>query len=275
MMGTARAPRASREPMPPPEGTGLTAPTRFVLSCAARTGSTMLEYMLRSHPDVLMHGEVFHVDHIGTLDGRYDNVEFDAAHNARLWQQRVEDLTGFLRDVVWDPQGSRVVGFKFKTDEAFEPEWADVAAAIATDNSAAIIHLRRRDLLAQYISHEAVLRHSGPMMSKDREAVVEPFAIDVEAALRYAEQVRARDRRALELYAGHRSMIVEYERLNTDAICAFLGIRPMPLTTSTVRLIRDHSAVVTNYRTASRVMRRHGPDAGAVERFLGKIRPAI
>src|SRR5262245_5075326 len=32
--------------------------TRFIILCAARTGSTMLRHMLNSHPDVRCHGEV-------------------------------------------------------------------------------------------------------------------------------------------------------------------------------------------------------------------------
>jgi len=33
-------------------------PSRFIILCAARTGSTMLRHLLNSHPDACCHGEV-------------------------------------------------------------------------------------------------------------------------------------------------------------------------------------------------------------------------
>ena len=44
------------------------APAHFMIACAARTGSTMLVRTLRSHPGVVMHGEVWGDAMVG-LDG--------------------------------------------------------------------------------------------------------------------------------------------------------------------------------------------------------------
>ena len=41
-------------PMPMPR-----APVGFMIACAARTGSTMLVRTLRSHPGLVVHGEVW------------------------------------------------------------------------------------------------------------------------------------------------------------------------------------------------------------------------
>lgn len=50
--------------------------TRFVVVCAARTGSTMLCHMLNSHPSILCHGEVLGGG-LGKSADRLVDVDYD------------------------------------------------------------------------------------------------------------------------------------------------------------------------------------------------------
>ena len=58
----------SPTPLVPGRSSMPQAPVRFMIACAARTGSTMLVRTLRSHPALVMHGEVWGERMVG-LDG--------------------------------------------------------------------------------------------------------------------------------------------------------------------------------------------------------------
>jgi hypothetical protein len=238
-------------------------PVRYIISCAARTGSSMLVHLLGSHPQVLSHGELFGHANVGGLAGRWQQRRTSEPWlRDRLLAWREEDPASFLQEVAFDAQGRRAVGFKFKTDEAFRPEFAEALRLIAGDPSIAVIHLRRRDLLAQYVSHQVVLR-GGPRFVREPDVVVRRFRIDVAAALRQAKDVVSRDAAAAETYAAHPSIEVEYESIDTAAICRFLGVEPRRLTTPTRRIIPDYRVVLENYDEAVAAFERHGLATGA------------
>lgn len=124
-----------------------TRPTRarLVLLSAPRSGSTLLVEMLRTHGDVLMHGEPFHEQDLRTSrkDGLAHNVTVDNAAFRRR-RERPQDL---LEALAAKHTNRKVVGFKLfskhldwtKLDTFLE--WADH-----------LILLRRDDAFAQYVS---------------------------------------------------------------------------------------------------------------------------
>src|SRR5215813_14269635 len=74
--------------------------TRFIILCAARTGSTMLRHMLNSHPDVRCHGEVMTGRGLDALVRGDRNA--DPSATRALMNRRESDPQGFLEDVVLD-----------------------------------------------------------------------------------------------------------------------------------------------------------------------------
>src|SRR5690606_41108644 len=79
---------------------------KFLISCPARSGSTMLLHLLRSNPQVMCHGEVFGRDGLGHIAGEYDAKRRDDDEvGARLQEYRERDPAAFLYDIVFDPQG--------------------------------------------------------------------------------------------------------------------------------------------------------------------------
>ena len=97
------------------------SPVRFMIACAARTGSTMLVRTLRSHPALLMHGEVWG-EHMVGLDGPLAReCEADPAAFEALQHARFEHPAACMRRFL-DAHGAQAVGFKLKFDELVRPQ---------------------------------------------------------------------------------------------------------------------------------------------------------
>ena len=99
--------------------------TRFIITCAARTGSTMLRYLLDGHPEICCHGEVF--VRKGLLRFIFKNRRSFGLSSGykelqQAYQQKpLEDfLSKDLLNITHNAQ--QAVGFKFKTDEYFDFE---------------------------------------------------------------------------------------------------------------------------------------------------------
>lgn len=228
---------------------------KFIISCPARSGSTMLLHLLRSNRAVLCHGEVFGGERLGHLAGSYAvRRKGDAAFDDRLHALFEADPKRFLYDIVFDGQGRSVSGFKFKTDEAFGEQCRDIQEMISADSDIKVVQLRRRNLLDQYISHQVVLKQTGVtlVMSGQERPSVEPFLVDVRDAVLYFIDVLEREAKVATAYAHHRRLTVDYEDLAQDghpvreALQKFLGVPVQPLTTTTRKIIERNAGLVRN-----------------------------
>lgn len=237
-------------PMPMPQ-----APVRFMIACAARTGSTMLVRTLRSHPGLVVHGEVWGDGMVG-LDGPLarecgaDPAAF-AALEASRFDESAETLRRFL-----DPHGAQAVGFKLKFDELVRPQWRGIRQLVEADAALRIVFLHRHDLLRRYLSHQIVLRQTGVTNVPAGGDVpgIEPFEVDIQDCLRDIAQTRARTLEFEAAFAAHPSLHVVYENLAADpqAECErvfdFLGVAPVAVRVATERIVRaPPEALVLNY----------------------------
>ena len=229
--------------------------SKFLICCAARTGSTYLVHLLRSNPEVLCHGEVIDLSGVGALAGSYALLRQESAEFELLLQKKlIENPERFIYDNIFDGQTRKVVGFKFKTDELFDPRYARYKDILATDTDIKVIHLVRKNLLDQYISHQVVLKQTGvTLLHSDAAAPqIHPFSCDIEHALAYFEDVIQRERLAADFYAKHRSISVSYEGLqdqsqnDREVIQLFLGVTVLPLDSSTKKIIRDSRELLIN-----------------------------
>lgn len=231
------------------------APVRFMIACAARTGSTMLVRALRSHPGLLVHGEVWGDALVG-LDGPLARAcEADPAAFAALEASRFDEPAATLRRFL-EPHGALGVGFKLKFDELVRPQWSGIRQLVEADQGLRIVFLHRHDLLRRYLSHQIVLRQTGVTNVPVGGALppVQPFAIDVEDCLRDIARTRARTREFEAAFAAHPSLQVVYEELAADpqAECErvfdFLGVAPVAVRVATERIVRaPPEALVLNY----------------------------
>ena len=231
-------------------------PVRFMIACAARTGSTMLVRILRSHPALVVHGEVWGQRMVG-LDGPLARAgEADPAAFAALERLRfVQPEQAMAR--LLEPHGASAVGFKLKFDELVRPEWQAVRELVEADEDLRIVFLHRRDLLRRYLSHQVVLRQTGVTNVPVGGALPEvaPFDVDIDDCLRDIAETRRRTREFTTAFAAHPSMQVAYEDLaadpqaQCDRVFGFLGIDPAPVRVATQRIVRTPpESLVRNYR---------------------------
>ena len=229
---------------------------KFLVSCAARSGSTMLCSLIRSHPQAICHGEVLAQEGPPPLAGLYErkrkeNPEFGSS--VRRYRDRHPQR--FLYDIVFNPQGRRCVGFKFKTDEAFQPRFKAIREIIAADKDIKIIHLIRRNLLDQYVSHKVVEKTGLTLLRPtDNRPQLAPFTVDIEQFIAYVKDVKERQQAAFDLYRDHRNLTLAYEDILApqssalDNLKVFLGIANRPLTTPLVKIITNNSDMVLNLK---------------------------
>lgn len=228
---------------------------KFMVSCAARSGSTMLCSLIRSHPQAICHGEVLAQEQppVSGIYGR--KLKGDPEFGRHVRQYRNEQPQRFLYDIVFDPQGHRCVGFKFKTDEAFQPRFKAIREVISADKDIKIIHLIRRNLIDQYVSHRVVEQTGLTFLrpSDDRPQLV-PFRVDIDHFIAYVTDLKERQQAAHDLYRDHRSLVLAYEDIVApqssalDDLQAFLGIDRRPLSTPLLKIIGNNSEMVLNLK---------------------------
>lgn len=229
----------------------------FVISCAARTGSTMLVHMLRSNPRIICHGEVYNGNQVGALTVNYRVKRQNGDIERELLKCYQEQPTVFFYKYLYDLQGRLAAGFKFKTDELFLPDYHRVSSLLGGDKDIKVIHLYREDLVGQFISHQVVLRQTGVTLitSPSERPRIESFTVDLDEFSRYVEDVFRREQASLDFYATHRSFFVSYEQAvrEEDVVLTglqeFIGVPPVQLKKGTEKIIDEPlENVVTNVR---------------------------
>ena len=228
---------------------------RFMIACAARTGSTMLVRTLRSHPALIVHGEVWGDRMVG-VDGPLGRAcDADPAMRDALEAMRFRQPERVLHEFL-DPHAAQAAGFKLKYDELVRPQWHDVRRLVEADRGLAIVFLHRRDLLRRYLSHQVVLRQTGitVVAAGDAPPPVQPFAVDIDDLLRDITETHRRTREFEAAFAAHPSLQVAYEDLaahpqaQCDRLFGFLGVEPAPVRVATERIVRTQPEVlVLNY----------------------------
>ena len=118
---------------------------RLVLLSAPRSGSTLLVEMLRTHEQILMHGEPFHRSDLrgSAKDGFAGNVSVGDGAFAR----RRSAPLGLLEEIASKAAGRRVVGFKLFSKHL---EWENLPVFLQWATH--LVLLRRSNALEQYVS---------------------------------------------------------------------------------------------------------------------------
>jgi LPS sulfotransferase NodH len=216
-----------------------------MITCPARTGSTMLVHLLRSHPEICSHGEVFSPHQIAGIRGIYaQKGREEPGFLERLAVERDRDLTKFLYKIVLDSQGKKAVGFKLKHDELVLPEYKALLEEIVNDLDFHIVHLRRENLLRRYLSHYIANHVTHVTMAIRGEVIpdVPRVELDPHECQKDFETVRSRELEFVELFAQHPSFSISYEEMvagdaeRIRALLDFMGVSPWKLTTATRRL---------------------------------------
>jgi hypothetical protein len=230
---------------------------RFVISCSARTGSTMLVHLLRSRGDLLVHGEVFLKSGVGALQGNHrrrmvESPEYSDYLNAVM----IQEPKVFIKQVLFDAGTALAVGFKFKTDESSDPFWKRQFDVVLEDKEIVILNLRRRNLLAQFASYFAVNELGMPTMIKNtlERPSLKEFVIQESDLQVFCESVLSRERASSLHFKNHKVVELWYEDIidatheSLVTLQKSLGLTPKPLNYETVQNIPDLKSVVSNYQ---------------------------
>lgn len=229
----------------------------FMITCPARSGSTMLVHLLRSHPEICAHDEVFSPDKVKGITGTYlQQSKEDPGYIDRLSAQRFRDPIKFLYQVILDPQGKKMVGFKLKHDELVLPGYKVLRDEIASNASLRIIHLRRDNLLRRYLSHYIAMHVTHVTLAVGEQPIPElsPLRLEPAACEKDFETILAREKEFAALFAGHPGFSISYEEMvardpgKLAGLLDFLGVSQRELTTPTRKLGRDDLRVmITNF----------------------------
>ena len=218
-----------------------TGQIRFVISGQGRTGSKLLVELLRSHPDIHCDGEV--------LNGFYWNK---LTRRLMLPLCRYHPLPLFRRNA--RHSRSMAYGFKLFNDHI---HWPHQVLASLHGEGWRIIHIQRRDLVAQTISGEVARqtrrwhRHSGDSVTP-ASMTIDPneFNANLQKRLTRSAQID-------ELLAGIPHLDITYEDDLADPanweplsvrLLHYLGIPVLPLTTEMVKTWEQpYSEMILNY----------------------------
>jgi LPS sulfotransferase NodH len=218
----------------------------FMITCAARTGSSMLVNLLQSHPDVMCHMEIFNPKRVEGFSGTYRarlGAEPDLEPRMRTLRTQAPEV--FLYKIAFDGQGRPRVGFKFKYEELLQPMFSGARAALMADCDIRIVHLRRRNLLARYLSWWVANHVTGVTMVRQGQPkpAVGPVRLDPAACIADFDRVERHAAFVARMFADHPVLDITYEALTgTDAtgeharLQAFLGVRQHPLKTVIAKL---------------------------------------
>ena len=230
-------------------------PIHFVVIAHGRSGSTMLSLALASHPNVAMYLEIFHQDPSGR--GRYFRADerrsavlgrIGVRRNARVYEGG-EDPLAFLADAVFYPRRSkriRAVGFKLLHNFCIAGHARDLLwEGLAATGNLRIICLRRKDLVAAFVSHE-VARRTGKWTyfegSRAAPAPAKPFVADLAAFTLFASEIEANEQMLRSRFKGKNVFELTYEDDLEDSFTStsrrlqeFLDLPVHPLVTRTRR----------------------------------------
>ncbi|MEO1253558.1 MAG: hypothetical protein AAFY41_01550, partial [Bacteroidota bacterium] len=145
---------------------------KIVLICAPRTGSNLLMSYLNTHPKIKMKGELFNFLEGDKIDKKWNHI--------------------FNKELPW----IKYLGFKLfylHPHDAKPEEKAILLDKILADEKIYIIHLRRRNKLRTYLSHEIAKRSDIWVRSKVKGQLSlenKRFTVDLDQTVEYIESVR-------------------------------------------------------------------------------------
>jgi LPS sulfotransferase NodH len=230
----------------------------YLITCPARSGSTMLVHLLRSHPDICSHDEVFSdPGTVGGMTGTYLTKRREEPNFAeRMAAEKDRDPIKFLYKIVLDLQGRKAVCFKLKHDELIRPEYKVLRDEIVNDRDFRIIHLRRENLLRRYLSHYVATHITQITLAVQGQTVpeIQPVVLDPRKCREDFETVLAREKEFAAVFSQHPGFRISYEEMVTpgseklQSLLDFMGVSRRELTTTTKKLCNNNlRSAISNF----------------------------
>lgn len=235
--------------------------TKAIVLTTQRTGSTFLVECLRSHPEVYCPGEMLAGGHVHipglVYRSRYATKAYRYLTSGAVFPTRMMDRYFARTD-------RPVMAFKAMYNQ-IRPPWT--LRYLREHTEIRVLHLRRHNLLKQYVSHALIHVKRDDHWDPHTTAPVKPASIVVstEDALRYLRRLRAEHDAHERMFAHHPRLSLTYESMidgNALAagvardICDFLSIAQQPMHSKLVKLNPERlREMITNYDEVSRRIR--------------------
>ena len=220
---------------------GADGGTKFIILCAARTGSTMLRQLLNSHPEVRCYGEIM------ASAETPDRWHSEAPIRRKLPEQHRQGPRQFLRELGQYPAECKAVGFKIKYEELVLADYAWLLEWLKDDREIRVIHHRRENRLKRLISAVTATQVHGVFnVRSERDLpVAAKVRLTVGECLDDFARTEGREIAFREYFRDHAMLETTYEAVvgNHDGVwermADFLGVAPARLTTPTLKITSD------------------------------------
>jgi LPS sulfotransferase NodH len=191
-----------------------------MICCPARSGSTLLVHLLRSHPEILSHGEVLGQKITGLSGPLGARSSKDPDVLKALEEIRQARSQVYLYSYILHPHGKMTVGFKLKYEELGSPEYAGILDFIKADTDLKIIFLDRENLFERYVSHYVVVNVTGVTLVQSHQPrpEVRPIMLDPADIERNFKEELDKRQRFRALFSAHRSIETTYDKLVADTV---------------------------------------------------------
>lgn len=224
---------------------------KFVIICRKRTGSNFLVSLLQSHPKIRAFGEVFG-------DEEQIHWGYPSYSSEKVLQTRKKDPTKFLDKIVFRDflKSTEAVGFKLLYQEEQNFSEKTICEYLKKIKNLNVIHLKRRNILANYISWQIAKKTDVWILLKHQNNHKPKLEIDYEDCLNYFQKTKALEKEHESFFDKHSRQIhtLYYEDLvaNTEkeiqGIQQFLGVESLPLIHYTRKQEqRPLKEIITNY----------------------------
>uniref|UniRef100_A0A7C3WA40 Sulfotransferase n=1 Tax=Fundidesulfovibrio putealis TaxID=270496 RepID=A0A7C3WA40_9BACT len=203
---------------------------KFVLLSSARSGTSALITALMSHPDVLMHGEIFH-----------QNIEMHI--NAQVLERldvskRESDPVGFVRDLLEVDLGKAAVGFKIWKSQS--PEAVEY---LINAPDVRLMLLERENKLAHYSSRQLAIQtnvwNTGNVRMFEQKVTM-PFDEEFFRKFRRYDDMLFDYYRQAIATSGKECLYLTYQDhilpRRWDMVLEYLGLPPFPVDTPLVKM---------------------------------------
>ncbi len=227
--------------------------TKAIILTTQRTGSTFLVECLDSHPEVYCLGEMLAGGHVWVPDFVYKSRY---ATKAYRYLSSGAAFSTWMMNRYFARADRPVMVFKAMYNH-IRPPWT--IRYLREHPEIRILHLRRHNLLKQFVSHQLIAVKRDKVWQPHATAPVTPASITIssEAALQYMRRLRAEYDAHEQLFNGHARLPLCYETMVggqslrpevAREVCEFLGIGQQPMRSTLIKMNPvDLRSMVKNY----------------------------
>jgi len=220
--------------------------TKFIILGQGRTGSNLLLSLLASHRQIFVVGEVFNA-----AEEVRKKIK-KLPRPLKSGEHPIEYLEAYLYKV--QPEHIKAVGFKLFYEHARDNEWKDVWQYLRR-SKVKILHLKRKNLLDRYLSHQLALRSNVWISFKPGNGKFNnPIKLQPQKCFQDFHRTLRRQENIDGFFSENPKLEIIYEELcdnpieNSKNIQDFLGLNYQALSAKTIKQrIKKKSELILNY----------------------------